>query len=107
MDTLSSNVNARWIWESLRDDYAAIAIDYDHLNLEALIDPSENIWILLDETVNEQTKFWIYEGSISAFNKILWESAWMDEVLIVSKKYEWILILNHHDMMIGTGKMKN
>ena len=30
-----------------------------------------------------------------------------DEILIISKKYEWILIINHHDIMIGTGKMKD
>lgn len=103
----SSSKNSRWIWESLAHDYSSIPINYEILDLEILYDSSEKVWVLFDETVNERTKFWIYEGTISAFNKILWESVWTDEILIVSKKYEWILILNHNDIMIGTGIMKD
>ncbi|MGD1891484.1 MAG: DUF6756 family protein [Cyclobacteriaceae bacterium] len=103
----SSSKNSRWIWETLVDSYAATPINYKTFRLEELIDSSEKVWFLLDETVNEQTKFWIYEGTIKAFEKIFWESVWIDEILIVSKKYEWILIINHHDIMIGTGKLKD
>ena len=103
----SSTKNSRWICQSLVDDYTAIRIDYKDLELESFFDSTEKVWFLLDETVNELTKFWIYEGTIKAFNKIFWESVWTDEILIVSKKYDWILIINHHDIMIGTGKMKD
>ncbi|BDS12724.1 DUF6756 family protein [Aureispira anguillae] len=99
--------NSRWIWESLIDDYSSISVNYETLDLESIIKSSEQVWFLLDETVNEQSKFWIYEGTINAFEKIFWESGYTDEILIVSKKYEWILIINHHDIMIGTGKMKH
>jgi hypothetical protein len=103
----SSIKNSRSIWESLVDDYSAIPVNYETLDLDSLLDSTEKVWFLLDETVNEQTKFWIYEGTIKAFNQIFWESVWTDEILIVSKKYEWILIINHHDIMIGTGKIKD
>ena len=103
----SSIKNSRWIWESLVDDYSAIPVNYETLGLESLLDSTEKVWFLFDETVNEQTKFWIYEGTIKAFNKIWGESVWTDEILIVSKKHDWILIINHHDIIIGTGKMKD
>lgn len=103
----SSNKNSRWIWESLKQDYSSVPVNYETLDLESLLDTSEKIWFLLDETVNAQAKFWVYEGTIHAFNKIFWESEWIDEILIVSKKYEWIIIINHHDIMIGTGRMKD
>ena len=103
----SSIKNSRWIWESLVDEHSAIPVNHDTLDLELLLDSSEKVWFLFDETVNEQTKFWIYEGSIRAFNQIFGESVWTDEILIISKKYEWILIINHHDIIIGTGKMKD
>ncbi|NLR95089.1 hypothetical protein HGP29_28070 [Flammeovirga sp. SR4] len=99
--------NSRWIWETLVDDYSAIPVNYKTLDLESLFDSSEKVWFLLGESVNGQTKFWNYDGTIKAFNKIFWESSRTDEILIVSKKYEWILIINHHDIMIGTGKMKD
>ena len=103
----SSIKSSTWIWETLIDDYSAIPVNYETLDLESILGSTEKVWFLLDETVNERTKFWIYEGTIKAFNKIFWESEYIDEILIVSKKYEWILIINHHDIMIGTGKMKD
>ena len=102
----SSSKNSMWILESLVDDYSSLPVNYDTLDLELIIDKSEKVWFLFDATVNEQTKFWIYEGSIKSFEKIFWESMLTDEILIVSKKYDWIFIINHHDIMIGTGKIK-
>ena len=103
----SSSKNSRCIWETLVPPFATATINYETIKLEELIDSVEKVWFLLDETVNEQTKFWIYEGTINAFEKIFPESVWCDEVLIISKKYEWIFIINHHDIMIGTGKLKD
>ncbi|WP_205318017.1 DUF6756 family protein [Kordia sp. SMS9] len=101
----STKNDSRWIWETLKDSYSAAPIDYNDFALESLIDTSEKVWFLLDETVNEKTKFWIYEGTIKSFSKIFQESGLTDEIVIVSKKYEWIFIINHHDMMIGTGQL--
>lgn len=98
----STHKNSRWIWETLRDDYAAIAIDYEQFELKNLIPSTEKVWFLLNETVNELTKFWVYEGTVNSFNQVF-EEVGMDEIIIVSKKYEWLLIINHHDVMIGTG----
>ncbi|KYG75785.1 hypothetical protein AWW68_08090 [Roseivirga spongicola] len=103
----SSSKNSKWIWETLVDSYATAPVSYKTLKLENFINPTERVWFLLDDTVNEKTKFWIYEGTVKAFEKLFRESIWTDEVLIVSKKYEWILIINHHDIMIGTGKLKD
>lgn len=102
----SSNNDSRWIWETLKDSYSTMQINHNNLKLDELISTNEKIWCLFDETVNEKDKFWIYEGNIKGFNQIFFESGLTDEILIVSKKYEWILIINHHDILIGTGKLK-
>jgi hypothetical protein len=103
----STDKNSRWIWETLRDSYSAMEFDYEKLKFSELLDSTERFWILLNETVREKVKFWLYEGNIKGFDKIFWESGLTDEIIIVSKKYEWILIINHHDILIGTGKMKD
>ena len=102
----STRKNSRWIWESLHPPYYSFYIEnYKLLNLTELIDQSETVWFLLDETVNEKTKFWIYEGLISSFDRVIWECYYIDEILIVSKKYKWLISINHHDYIIGTGIM--
>ena len=99
--------NAIWIWEHLRQPSTSMQIDFKYLRFSDFVDPSEYVWVLLDETVNEESKFWIYEGKVSSFDLILNESCWIYEIVIVSKKYEWILIYNHHDILTGTGIMKD
>ncbi|WP_420387700.1 DUF6756 family protein [Roseivirga sp.] len=103
----SSKKNSRWIWETLANSYETAPFSHNNLELEEFISPSEKVWILLDEATHEKTKFWIYEGTVRAFDQLFRESFWTYEVLIVSKKYEWILILNHHSTMIGTGILKD
>lgn len=103
----SRDHNSGWIWQSLKEDYSAVSINYETFDLTKLITPKENLWFLFNETVNEKTKFWIYEGTVIGFNKVFGEATGIDEVIIVSKKHEWILIINHHDNLIGTGKIKD
>ena len=102
----SSNNNSKWIWETLSEPYASFPLNDEWLQIEELIDSSEKLWFLFNEPLHEKTKFWVYEGITRAFEKIISASGYVDEILIVSKKYEWILIINHHNILIGTGKMK-
>lgn len=98
----SNDRKSRWIWETLRNQTYGFYVDFPQLRLTELVDHSEQVWFLLDETVNEKTKFWIYEGFIEPFNKVIWESGHFDEILIVSKKLEWLISYNHHDILVGT-----
>jgi hypothetical protein len=50
-----------------------------------------------------QRTFWLYEGRINAIISILKELSF-EEYYIVSKKLEWILCENHHNLLIGSGK---
>lgn len=67
-----------------------------------LIDPTEKVWLCVNESVNERTKRWFYEGLIKPIVSVL-EESFVDEVYISSKKYHWLLCINHHDVLIATG----
>ena len=103
----STRSNTLWIWESLKHPHAAMLIKYNDPAFSDLIDHEETVWFLLNETDNERDKFWIYEGKVTAFDKLFGESCLIDEVIIVSRKLVWILVLNHHDVLSGTGPMKS
>lgn len=100
----SHDRSSRWIWETLRKPTYGFYIDFPQLRLTEIVDHSEQVSFLLDETVNENTKFWIYEGFIEPFSKVIWESGHFDEILIVLKKLEWLISYNHHDILVGTEK---
>ena len=58
---------------------------------------------MLNNTVNESTKFWLYEGRVEAIQQIISECCLLDEIYLISKKYEWLLCINHHDVLYATG----
>jgi hypothetical protein len=98
--------NVGWIWEKLKKKDYAIQFEYENsfVQLLKVVDGSEKVWLFLNETVSERTKYWFYEGFISEIVSILYESSLINEVYVASKKYEWLLCINHHDYLIATGE---
>jgi hypothetical protein len=94
-----------WIWERLKGDTYAIQFDYDYPidQLIRLVDHSEKVWLFLNETVSERNKYWYYDGYIKDIVSVLGETTQTDEVYVTSRKYEWLICINHHDYIIATG----
>ena len=67
--------------------------------LHKLIPLDEQVWFIA-----ENDKFWLFEGNIESIQKALAES-YAFEYYIVSKKYEWLLCVNHHDVLYGVGNI--
>ena len=103
---LGPNSKVTWFWNFFKLDQYAVAFDnnWPFDQLVNLIEPSEKVWLFLNESASEGEKFWFYEGTIKPIALILGESRYTDEVYIASKKYEWLICVNHHDEIIATGK---
>jgi hypothetical protein len=95
-----------WIWERLKEETygAQFQNNYPFDQLLNLVDQKEKVWLFLDETVSERAKYWFYEGYIEDIVSILGETTLSDEVYVASKKYEWLLCINHHDFIVASGK---
>jgi len=94
----------RWLWEHLRAGAVGLVCeDEPHTLLTSLVDPEETVWLMLDETVNFGDKFWFYQGTPHAIRSILTECYYLDEVYLISRKYTWLLCVNHHDVVYGIG----
>ena len=87
-----------WLWAHLKCDYSAVAClpNRPETYLDRLVDAHEHVWLILDE----DDKWWFYEGKIKTIQMIIDES-WFDELYIVSKKYMWLICINHHDCLIA------
>ena len=96
--------NFNWLWEDFKLDTYSVRFDrnWPFDSLLQLIDNSEKVWLFVNESVNEGTKFWFYDGQIKTIVFVLGESS-VDEVYIASKNYDWLLCINHHDVLIATG----
>ncbi|MBH8557319.1 DUF6756 family protein [Hymenobacter negativus] len=68
-------------------------------SLHKLIPLHEQVWFIA-----EDDKFWLFEGNIESIQQVLAESHSF-EYYLVSKKYEWLLCENHHDVLFGVGEI--
>ena len=104
-DKFSTYPPSNWIWNSLNCPSESAPINYQTFNLNHIIPTKEKVWYILEETVNEKSKFWCYEGTVEAVNNLFLGSSFSNEVIIVSKKLKWLLTIDHHDNITGTGEL--
>lgn len=94
-----------WLWEHFKlDTFSVSTKGKPFLYLDKLIDDTETVYFFVNETVNEADKFWFYQGQVKPIQTIIAEACYIDELYLVSKKYEWLLCFNHHDILIATGQ---
>jgi len=98
--------NSNWIWNNLKVESISINCKTNPFNkLDLLIDKEEWVYFFVNETVHEQTKYWYYESTIECVMQVLEEVLGFDEYYLCSKKYDWLLCVNHHDILIGTEEL--
>ena len=66
--------------------------------------PDDSVYLLLEDTKNYEPKYWLYEVFLSELVLVLGESELLDDFYIVSKKYDWLISLNHHDIISYVGE---
>lgn len=92
------------LWQNLAQGTYSMEIKDAFENyLLHLIQPNESVWFGVTGTFNERSKIWFYEGKIEAIIKLLNEICFFDECYFVSKKYDWLICITHHDTLIATG----
>ena len=104
--SINHNSKPVWLWEYFKLDSFSIAVEKpSYLYLDKLIEDDEKVWFFISETVRESDKFWFYEGQVKAIQKIIRETGYGHELYLVSKKYEWLICINHHNVLFATGKI--
>jgi hypothetical protein len=106
-----TNDGLTWMWENkiinkfdsfakqISDFNILIEIIYETINKEELL------WFFVEDTLNYKTKYWGYEGKITEIIK-LFKEIHLDDFYIVSKKLEWVIGQNHHDILFCFGEIK-
>jgi hypothetical protein len=94
-----------WWWEVLHEPTASLRVNYKPSLLGQLLFPNERVWFVAENfgKSKKQGSFWLYEGTVKAIIGVL-EEAHDFEYYLVSKKYDWLLCKNHHDVIISSGE---
>lgn len=97
--------NSPWKWMCFKKEKYVVANlpQQPECYLHELINPNESIWFGALGMAGCRDKIWLYEGKIETIQKVLSETCFFDEFYFVSKKYEWLFCINHHDVLIATG----
>ncbi|MGV3611327.1 MAG: DUF6756 family protein [Fluviicola sp.] len=99
---LSYKYTPAWLWEHFKLETAGLSnrVEYSEQYLDELLDPDERVWFFVNDRI---AKFWFYEGNYRAVKTIIAESYW-NEFYIASKKYDWLICMTHHEILLATGK---
>lgn len=91
-----------WLWENFKLDTFSIAVDQPYKLLDQLVDNDEAVWFFIN---GDKDKLWFYEGKVKAIVTVIEQSSYIDELYVASKKYQWLICINHHDNLIATGQV--
>jgi len=94
--------NLHWGWLRLKEPVHVLSlVKHSESYLMHLV-KDERVWFI---TEDYKDKLWLYEGKPEFIIKnIIPELMQLKEYYIVSKKYEWMICVNHHDTVYGTGE---
>lgn len=90
-----------WLWEKFKSEcYILQTKQLPDNILDQLVPSGETVWFML----TDRDRLLFYQGRVKAIQKILPETSYLDEYYLINKKYEWLLSVNHHDVLTGTGE---
>lgn len=75
---------------------------FEHLN-KMIPNPKNAFYVLFEEIGRQRPKYWVFEMYLDELIVILNESI-VNDYYIVSKKYDWLISENHHNIVSFVGK---
>ena len=66
--------------------------------------PNNPVYVLFEDTKAYEPKYWLYEANLCELILVLNESHLWGDFYIVSKKYDWLISFNHHDIISYVGE---
>ena len=69
--------------------------------------PNDAMYVLFECCKDYKPKYWLYEAFLEELTTILCGINGPDDFYIVSKKYDWLISLDHHDTISYVGEGLN
>jgi hypothetical protein len=97
-------VNQRWLWDAFKNPSCSMPLDDATTVLKELVPIGETVWFIAEDARRNKRygNYWVYEGKIGPIVDVIRETYYF-EYYVVSKKFEWLLCENHHDILMAVG----
>lgn len=90
-----------WGWNRLQEPRrSARSADKNYAKLREIIQ-DDYIWFIAEDRYD---KLWLYEGRTAAILQVIPELCHLNEYYLISKKLQWLLCEDHHDMLHMSGQ---
>ncbi|MEK4851484.1 DUF6756 family protein [Paenibacillus sp. FSL H7-0756] len=90
-----------WGWNRLKEPHYSVSFaDKDYAKLRDIIQ-DESIWFIAEDCYD---KLWLYEGKTATILQVIPECCRLNEYYLISKKVQWLLCEDHHDMLHLSGQ---
>lgn len=94
-------ISLHWGWEHFKEPTYSLAFTEPAYRYFNHLIEDEDVWFIVEDYMD---KIWLYEGRVSIIvGKVIPECCHLNEYYLVSKKYEWILCEDHHNIVHGSG----
>ncbi|GIO39488.1 hypothetical protein J41TS12_43490 [Paenibacillus antibioticophila] len=90
-----------WGWNRLKEPKFTVRfVDRPFKYIKDLIE-DENIWFIVEDLYD---KMWLYEGTRDTIFRVIPELCHLNEYFLISKKFQWLLCEDHHEIIHLHGK---
>ncbi|UOQ69504.1 DUF6756 family protein [Hymenobacter volaticus] len=102
----NANTHFNWWWESFQKPQYSLRLEEGRAYgcLDQVLPPHQRVWFVACDSGHDPSKFWLFQGSVTAIQHLLDEHSAF-EYYVVSKKYAWLLCETHHHLLIGLGNV--
>jgi len=97
-----ANRDSLWLWDDLQEPcHALIRPDVCRVIRPA----STPVWFMTEDhgRTKRHSNYWLFEGDLGAVVDVI-ENHYHMEYYVVSRKLDWMLLENHHDVLYGVGE---
>jgi len=101
----TGGIDTRWWWEhfTLPEATAQFTDGKAFTRITAIVpDPDESVWFVAED--NELPRFPVYETTPAVAQQVIGE-CYAFEYYLIAKDLGWLLCENHHDLMMGLGRV--
>ena len=99
------NNDALWLWEDLKGPTCSLVQSCGPDILRQVTDAATPVWLITEDwdRTKRHGNYWLFEGEFGAVLDVL-ENVHHLEYYIVARKFDWLLLENHHDVIVAAGE---
>jgi hypothetical protein len=99
------NNDTLWLWEDLKEPTYSLVQSHRPGILREVTDAATPVWLITEDwdRTKRHGNYWLFEGEFGAVLDVL-EHVHRLEYYVVARKFEWLLLENHHGGILGAGE---